>query len=336
MKEKSWTVAEDVARMAGVSRSAVSRTFTPGASVSLKMRARVLEAARTLNYHVDINARNTIQGRSNFVGVVTSALASPFRAQLLTPIAHHLSTRGMLPILMNADDADQISYAMQILLSYRIAGVIMTSGAPPLAVAQEYIERQVPVAMINRAPELDGADLIQSDNAAGGKLAARALFDSGAIRFAFVGPHSTHDGARQRYAGFLTGLADCGVRKSSITVCNTSILSYEAGQMAARELFGKAGAPNAVFCASDVIALGVMDEARRAFNLGIPEDLKVVGFDDIQHASLDSYRLSTIAQNTDALAQGVVDMLAERIGNFSRPAQERVVPVSLIRRSTTG
>ncbi|WP_321817453.1 MULTISPECIES: LacI family DNA-binding transcriptional regulator [unclassified Paraburkholderia] len=336
-KEKSWAVAEDVARMAGVSRSAVSRTFTPGASVSAKTRARVLEAARTLNYHVDINARNTIQGRSNFVGVVTSALASPFRAQLLTPIAHHLGTRGMLPILMNADDPDQISYALHVLLSYRIAGVIMTSGAPPLALAREYLDRQVPVAMINRVAELEGADLVNSDNAAGGALAARALFDSGALRFAFIGPQATHHGARQRCEGFLVGLANCGVRRARATVCNTTIVSYEAGQLAARELFAGSGeAPDGVFCATDMIALGFMDEARRAFNRRIPDDVRVVGFDDIQHAALDSYRLSTIAQNTDALAQGAVDLLAERIGDFSRPTQARVIPVSFVRRATTG
>lgn len=336
-KEKSWAIAEDVARMAGVSRSAVSRTFTPGASVSAKTRMRVLEAAKTLNYHVDINARNMIRGRSTFVGVITSALVSPFRAQLLAPIAHHLSTRGLLPILMNADDPDQTGYALQMLLNYRIAGVIMTSGAPPLALAREYLERRVPVAMINRAPELEGADVINSDNVSGGALAARALFDSGVTRFAFVGPHTTHFGGRQRCGGFVDALASLGVRKSRVTLCNTLIASYEAGQLAARELFAAADtAPDGVFCATDMVALGFMDEARRTFGRRIPDDLRVVGFDDIQHAALDSYRLSTIAQNTDMLANSVVDMLSQRIADFSRPADVRIAPVAFVRRATTG
>jgi len=336
-KEKSWAIAEDVARMAGVSRSAVSRTFTPGASVSPKTRARVLEAAKTLNYHVDINARNMIQGRSTFVGVVTSALVSPFRAQLLAPIAHHLAARGLLPILMNADDPDQTSYALQRLLSYRIAGVIMTSGAPPLSLAREYIERKVPVAMINRAPELEGADVINSDNHAGAALAARELFDSGATRFAFIGPHATHFSGRQRCEGYVDALARLGVRKNRITLCNSTISSYEAGQLAAREVLADAAtAPDGVFCATDMVALGFMDEARRTFGRRFPEDIRIVGFDDIQHATLDSYRLSTIAQNTDALAHSVVDMLTQRITDFSRAAEVRIAPVTFVRRATTG
>ena len=153
-KEKSWATAEDVARLAGVSRSAVSRTFTQGASVSPKTKAKVLEAARELGYQVDINARNMIKGRSTFVGVVTSGLENPFRVKLLGPLAHCLGARGMLPILMNAEDPEQIAYSLQVLLSYRIAGVIMTSGAPSLALAREYLDRKIPVAMLNRAFEL--------------------------------------------------------------------------------------------------------------------------------------------------------------------------------------
>lgn len=122
-----------------------------------------------------------------------------------------------------------------------------------------------------------------------------------------------------------------------MTLCNTTIVSYEAGQLSARELLGGGRPlPDGVFCATDMIALGFMGEARRGFKLRVRDDLCVVGFDDIQHAALDSYRLSTIAQNTDALAHGAVELLAGRIGDFSRPAQARVVPVSFVRRATTG
>ncbi|MFJ2992876.1 substrate-binding domain-containing protein [Pandoraea sp. NPDC087047] len=95
-------------------------------------------------------------------------------------------------------------------------------------------------------------------------------------------------------------------------------------------------APDGVFCATDMLALGFMDEARRAFGRRIPDDLRIVGFDDIQHAALDSYRLSTIAQNTDTLAHSVVDMLSQRIADFSRPADVRIAPVAFVRRATAG
>lgn len=336
-KDKSWATAEDVARLAGVSRSAVSRAFTPGASVSGKTRALVMQAAEELGYQVDINARNMIQGRSSFVGVVTSGLDNPFRVKLLAPIAHYLGEHGMLPILMNADDADQIAHSLQILLSYRIAGVIMTSGAPPLALAREYVNRRIPVAMVNRAAELDGADVVNSDNNTGGRMAAERLVSGGATRFAFVGPHLSNFSGRSRCEAFVDALSGVRKRKGEVELCNTSTDSYESGQQAANTLLNRArGKPDGVFCATDMIALGFIDAARHRFQLRIPEDLRVIGFDDIQHASLDSYRLSTIAQNVQELARTTVQALVERMVDFDRPAQVRVVPVSLVERDTSG
>ncbi|MGG1948904.1 LacI family DNA-binding transcriptional regulator [Trinickia sp. NRRL B-1857] len=336
-KDKSWATAEDVARLAGVSRSAVSRAFTPGASVSTKTRERIMRAAQELGYQVDYNARNMIQGRSSFVGVVTSGLDNPFRVKLLAPIAHYLGEHGFLPILMNADDSDQIAHSLQILLSYRIAGVIMTSGAPPLALAREYLNRRVPVAMVNRAAELDGADVVNSDNEAGGRLAAQRLIEAGAKRFAFVGPHLSNFSGKSRCDAFVAALKGLHGKRGEAEILNTPNDSYESGQQAANQLLNRArGVPDGVFCATDMIALGFMDAARHRFGRRVPEDLRIVGFDDIPHASLDSYRLTTVAQNVQELARQTVQVLVERMADFHMPARMRSVPVALIERESAG
>lgn len=336
-KDKSWATAEDVAKLAGVSRSAVSRAFTPGASISGKTKTLVMQAAEKLGYQVDFNARNMIQGRSSFVGVVTSGLANPFRVKLLAPLAHYLGEHGFLPILMNADDADQIAHSLQILLSYRIAGVIMTSGSPPLALAREYVNRRIPVAMVNRAAELDGADVVNSDNDAGGRMAAQRLIQSGVTRFAFVGPHISNFSGKARCDAFVDALKELPRRKGDVELCNTSTDSYESGQQAANALLNRSrGIPDGVFCATDMIALGFIDALRHRFQKRVPEDIRVVGFDDIQHAGLDSYRLSTVAQNVQELARHTVQVLVERMNDFDRPAQVRVVPVSFVERGTAG
>ena len=103
MSDKKWIKAEDVARLAGVSRSAVSRTFTPGASVSEKTRQKVLSAAEALGYQVNIIARTMITGSSNFIGIVTAGFDNPFRSKLLAPLVHQLALNGFMPLLMNAD-----------------------------------------------------------------------------------------------------------------------------------------------------------------------------------------------------------------------------------------
>lgn len=336
-KEKSWATASDVARVAGVSRSAVSRAFTPGASVSDKTRERVMRAAAELGYQVDYNARNMIQGRSSFVGIITSGLENPFRVKLLSPLAHHLGEHGFLPLLMDADDADQIAHSLQILLSYRIAGVIMTSGAPPLALAREYVNRRVPVAMLNRAAELEGVDVVNSDNETGGRLAAQRLVQAGGKRFAFVGPHLSNFSGKARCDAFMQALRTLPGRRGEAELCNTSTDSYDSGQQAAKTLLDRRrGVPDAVFCATDMIALGFLDAARQRFGMRVPEDLRVVGFDDIPHARMGSYRLTTVAQNVDELARETVEVLAERMVDFALPTRMRVVPVSLVERDSAG
>ena len=143
MSDKKWIKAEDVARLAGVSRSAVSRTFTPGASVSEKTRQKVLSAAEALGYQVNIIARTMITGSSNFIGIVTAGFDNPFRSKLLAPLVHQLALNGFMPLLMNADDPQQLAPSLKQLLSYHVAGVIITSGAPPLSLAEEYLARKM-------------------------------------------------------------------------------------------------------------------------------------------------------------------------------------------------
>ena len=174
-KDKSWVTSVDVAKRAGVSRSAVSRTFTPGASVAPETRARVMEAAQSLGYQVNILARSMNQGQSNLVGVVITGFTDPFRVALLGEITRSLSEHALVPLLMNTEDPERLSELLRILLSYKISGVIMTSGSPPSAVATEYLQRQVPVAMINRARDLKGVDVANSDNRNGGELAGDRL-----------------------------------------------------------------------------------------------------------------------------------------------------------------
>ena len=191
MKDKpktQWITASDVAKRAGVSRSAVSRAFSATASIAPDTRARVMEAAATLGYQVNVIAREMNMRRSSLVGVVTAGFENPFRAKLLTQIITALGRHGLTPLVTNAEDPHQVKHSLEMLLSYRIAGVIMTSASPPLGLARQYLDHQVPVAMINREPSLPGADVAVSDNEAGAQAAARMLFGAGARRLAFVGP----------------------------------------------------------------------------------------------------------------------------------------------------
>ena len=186
-ERKPWVTASDVAARAGVSRSAVSRAFSPTASIAPQTRERVMVAARALGYQVNLIARDMITQRSSMIGVVTAGFENPFRARLLSDLMAALGQRALTPLVTNAEDPRQVRQSLEQLLSYRIAGLVMTSASPPLSVAQQYLEHRIPVVMINREANLPGADIVVSDNAAGAAHAAQRLVRAkGKIRAARI------------------------------------------------------------------------------------------------------------------------------------------------------
>ncbi|AHM80720.1 Transcriptional regulator, LacI family protein [Klebsiella pneumoniae 30660/NJST258_1] len=321
MSDKKWIKAEDVARLAGVSRSAVSRTFTPGASVSEKTRQKVLSAAEALGYQVNIIARTMITGSSNFIGIVTAGFDNPFRSKLLAPLVHQLALNGFMPLLMNADDPQQLAPSLKQLLSYHVAGVIITSGAPPLSLAEEYLARKIPVTLINRHADLAGCDRVCSDNAQGAKLVADLFSRRGWRQVGFIGENRENFSTRQRYEAFIARTSDMAV---SSRFCDSG--GYQAGYQAARELVAENPGMQALFCATDMLALGAQDGLRDAA-APLPA---IVGFDDIPQADWQPYQLTTVQQNTALLAHHAVDLLMTRIARFSLPSRHREVPVKLI------
>lgn len=321
MNDKKWIKAEDVAKLAGVSRSAVSRAFTPGASVSPKTRAKVQAAAEALGYQVNIIARTMNTGSSNFIGIITSGFDNPFRSKLLAPLIHQLALHGFMPLLMNADDPQQLAPSLKHLLSYHVAGVIITSGAPPLELAEEYLARKIPVTLINRHAELPGCDRVSSDNALGGKLAAELLHAGQCRDVGFIGENRDNFSTRQRYEGFIHHASGLAV---TAHFCETG--GYQSGFAAARRLAAERPGLQALFCATDMLALGAQDGLRDAA-APLPA---IVGFDDIPQADWQPYQLTTVQQNTALLAHHAVDLLMTRIARFSLPSRHREVPVKLI------
>ena len=331
-----WATAADVAARAGVSRSAVSRTFTPGASVSPTTRERVLKAADELGYQVNRLARSVIQRQSTLVGVVVPGMHNEFVVQLLGPIMRNLARHSLAPLLMDVRDPEQMESTLRYLLQYRVAGVIFTSGSPPIELAREYLRLQVPVAMINRDANLESVDVVSSDNRHGGALAAHCLIAAGARRLAYVNlPSGTYSGV-SRGAGFSEAAAMSGQPSISVEFLQGRLAGYEGGAAIAAQLLDRPAErrPEGVFCANDTLAFGFMDAARHTFGLRIPEDIAVVGFDDVPMAAAASFQLTSVRQDIEGLAAEAVDRLVERMSDPTRPARSQTLPVELIERRT--
>lgn len=327
-KEKKWITAQDVAQAAGVSRAVVSRAFTSGSSVSEEKRKKVMIAAKELGYQVNIIARTMNTGRSNFVGIVTSGFENAFRSKLLVPIVHQLALKGFIAILVNADDPKQLDLSLRELLSYHIAGIIMTSGTPPLYLAEEYVKKEIPVALINRCADLKNADQIICDNYQGAKLAVEHLLSSGGTSFGFIGQSIKNSSTKQRYDAFQEILSQHRL-SAQVIFCLKD--DYQSGWDGIAELLKQQPLLNSLFCATDILAMGALDYLK-IHNLD--KQVKVIGFDNIPATAYAAYQLTTIEQNTELLAFHAVELLLKRMKNYHRTKENRIVPVNLVIRKS--
>lgn len=329
-REKTWVTAQDVALHAGVSRAVVSRAFTPGSSISEEKRKKVLSVASELGYQVNIIARTMNTGRSNFVGIVTAGFENPFRSKLLVPIVHQLALKGFIAIFVNADDPKQLGLSLRDLLSYHIAGLIMTSGTPPLSLAEEYAKKQIPVVLINRSADLKNADQIISDNQQGAKLAVEHLIAQGGTSFGFIGQSIKNYSTKQRYEAFQEALS---LHKLSAQVIFCPKDDYQSGWDGAAELLKQQPSLNALFCTTDMLAMGASDYLHHHHHNS--KQVNIVGFDNIPATGYAAYQLTTIEQDTEQMAFQAVDLLIKRMKNYHRPKECRIIPIKLIIRQST-
>lgn len=321
----------DVARKAGVSRSMVSRAFTDGAKISTESRAKVHAAAKELGYRVNYLARSLQKNHSNLVGLVASALDTPFRSQQVKFTAKEFLRHGYRPILMVAETADEIELFSEELLNYNVAGIVITSAAPPQAIILECQRLSVPMVMINR-DNTKGADIVRVEFSQAGHLARDMLSRRTPKTLAVLQPKE----ASHSVAGRSNAFADaCEVNGTALRKFHSNALSYRDGYEAAGLIGIELDQIDGLFCATDLLALGVMDRLRQDWGAKFPETLEIVGFDDIEQSSWRSYCLSTIRQDPQEQALAAVELMLNKIANNDGTNSEYVQVVTPVHRSTT-
>lgn len=320
----------DVARLADVSQSAVSRTFSPGASVSDEMRRRVLAAAERLGYRPNAIARAMISGRSRLIALLAAYLDNHFYPVLLERLARALQARGYQMLLFMTDPGDQ-DVVVQKMLQYQVDGIVMASATLSPGLANECAKTGTPVVLLNRYVPSLPASSVTSDNIEGGRLVAHFLVDGGHRRIAFIAGHEDSSTSRDREAGFFKGLGERGVTGSGREVGGYGLAGATEST---RRLLSARTRPDAIFVANDHMAFATMDVARREFGLRIPEDLSIVGFDDVPEAAWGGYSLTTVAQSADAMVEATVSILVEQMERRSVVRRAAVLPVRLVVRDS--
>lgn len=327
---KTAVTSADVAAHANVSQSAVSRTFTPGASVSADTREKVLKAAAELGYRPNALARAMISGRSRLIAVMVAYLDNQFYPVVLEKLSRTLQDKGYQVLLFMTERGRQDQVVQQI-LQYQVEGIVMASATLSSQLALECANTGIPVVLFNRYVNSSPASSVTSDNIEGGRLVAKLLVDGEHQRIGFIAGDEDSSTNRDREAGFYKGLAEAGMAVSHRGVGG---YTFEGAKAATREMFSGREAPDAVFVANDHMAFAVMDTLRNELKLRIPEDVSVVGYDDVPEAGWGGYDLTTISQPSDGMIEATADILLDQIENRSVKKRAAVVPAKLIVRSS--
>jgi LacI family transcriptional regulator len=323
-----------VAELAGVSATTVSHTLNGRRPVSAATRQRVLDAIEQLGYRPNVLARGLRAGQSLTIGLVIPDITNPFYPLLARGLQDVLGPAGYDEIISNTNgERDLERAALDKMISRQVDGIAFAVFHTHAEDLRPVIDAGIPVVRLGGRQSQRGVDLVHSDDEGGAAEATRYLLERGYRRIGFVCGPAAEGPAAERVAGYRGALAAGGLPTDPELVVHTRF-SRGGGADGVGQLLELARPPDAVLCANDMMAIGVLDAAR-ARGLRVPEDLAVVGFDDIEAASLVSPQLTTMANPAREIGQACGRLLLDRVtGTVARPASEVVVSARLVRRQS--
>lgn len=326
--------SNDVAKLAGVSQSTVSRAFNNDTSMAPETREKVLRAAQKLSYVPNSFARSLTTQKSNIVAIVIGDLKNSFYTESLATFSRELRQRNKHLLLFNVDIGSETDEAVRQILEYQVDGIILTAATASMKSAQLCFNRNIPVVTFNRYVPGVQVNSVCCENIEGGKAITRALIDAGARSFVVVYGEKEATTNQDRLTGFYTALEQAGIPRRNARLLRGSY-TYEGGQKAALKAFSNGDRYDAVLCLNDVMALGALDALRYQLGLQVPDDVMVAGFDDIPEASRAPYDLTTVRQPIGRMVAEVMEMLGLGTQPAPSTALTKSVPGVLIRRGTT-
>jgi len=234
---------------------------------------------------------------------------------------------------LNIAQDQELEKTLPMALQYQVDGLIVTSSTLSSVLAAECVRSGTPVVMFNRYASDTHTHVVRCDNVEGGRIVADAFLDSGHKRLAYIAGEEAASTNREREAGFVDRLQERGHSLSFHE--SAEDYNYEQGYEAAQRLLQRDDPPDAIFCASDLIAMGALDLARYKLGIKIPEELSIIGFDDIPSAAWPSFELTTVKQPIKPLVDNTLQVLMNAINTPDSEASEVVVPPSLIWRNSS-
>jgi len=295
--------------MAGVSQAAVSRAFTPGASVSAETRDRVLAAAQKLSYRPNLLARSLVMGRSGIIGIVMGNPKNPSCTAAIEALSTRLAKAGK-HILIFTSEKDKATADVHVedLLKYRVDSLVLIAANISTTLADHCRASGIPVIHFNRVGKNASGITITGANIAGARQIAEHLLRQGYRNLAYMANFRGAKTNRQREVAFTTFVTSHGLPAPQ---CILGHFQRDGAMAAARELLSRRRRPDAIFCANDYMALATMEVARFEFGIAVGRELGIAGFDDIEQASWPSFDLTTYSHPVDIMADKALEILLQ-------------------------
>lgn len=325
---------KDVAEHAGVSMSTVSHVINSTRFVSPEIRARVEHAMQTLNYKPNTIARSLRNRQTRTFGVLLPDSANPYFARIVAAIEDACFSQGYNIIIGNAsNNPERESAYLDVLAAKQVDGMLLISTGD-FNRSIEYLQSaNVPTVLVDRSSEAQNVDVVVTDNAQGGSLAAAHLLALGHRRIGMIAGPSRLSSSAQREHGFLGALQQADVTLSASSIVHGDF-SAEGGYSACMTLLAaQAQPPTALFAANDMMAIGAL-RALHERGLHVPEDVSVIGYDNISLSAYVLPSLTTIAQPVEQIGQAAVRLLLARIAQPDKPYEREVLNVTLLERDS--
>jgi DNA-binding LacI/PurR family transcriptional regulator len=324
---------KDLARQLGMSVSTVSRAFYADAVIAAETRAKVLQHAAEIGFRPNPFARGLITKSSRIVGVVVSDITNPFYPEVLTRLTEQLQALDFNVMLVVTNKSQNESDAVEGLLSYQPDIVIIVATTLSSATSEACRRVGTPVIFFNRRASDAHSFAVTCDNRRGGRDVADFLIERGHRRLAFIAGRPDASTNVDRWQAFSKRCVDKGLGLPASM--GGQGFTYEDGYATALKLLDTRNRPDALFCANDILAIGALDAARRKLGLRVPEDVSIVGFDDIAMASWPSNALTTVRQPQALMIQRTAELASALTRTGARPSALQQLPGELIERQTT-
>lgn len=322
---------KDVAERAGVSRSAVSRTFTEGASVSMETRGKVEQAALDLGYSPNALASSLTTGRTKMIGLISNNFHNPIFLEVFDLFTRGLQDRGLRPLLVNLTDETDPENSVRMLRQYSVDGVIVASSTLPPSFARAFRDARMPVVhSFGRHASSPNVHVVGIDNVACGRMAVRELIKRGYARIGFLGGPEKATSTQDRLAGFLSEMRKFPDAEASFSFADA--YSFEAGRIEMARLL-TASPAEAYFGGDDVLSIGAMS-AIQAYGLNVPGDIGLIGLNDMAIASWQNIDLTTIHQPIGEIIETSIDLIEAMLDDPEQQPEARLFPCKVVERGT--